>query len=260
MKLKNELISTIYRYNLQIFNIFYIYIINITTFTKMQSTTESETYCANITDKLENLNINNLKSENFTEESKIPNIKYEFLFKKYSPNRINNLNEFFKYLYKHRLFAKENEEKQIEIIKDLEKSCYKIVLEKARKDNIQTNWSNETFKTRYEYNCGRIKAYLDYELYDPEKVDIIIRNFLYNKSAAREFPFKSHKDFFPEQYKILNERNNANSQKNKKYSKLYTCPNCKRNKSTTKNIYIRSLDEGTNVKATCGHCNNEWLV
>ena len=198
--------------------------------------------------------------ENFTDESKIPNIKHNFSNKNYVSYRKNNVIHFLKYLCKHNLFAKEDKEKQIEIAKDLEKSCYKIVLEKARKDNIQTNWNNETFKLRYEYNCGRIKSYLDYKLYDPVKVDISIRNFLDNKSTVGKFPFKSHKDFFPKQYEILNEKNNANNQKIKKYSKLYTCPNCKRNESTTKDIINRSLDEGTSVQATCEYCNNEWLV
>ena len=113
---------------------------------------------------------------------------------------------------------------------------------------------------KYHLNCGNIKAYLDYKLYDPIKIDIIIKEFLNDDSAAIKFPHKSDKDFFPEQYEILNEKNNANEQKNKKYSKLYKCSNCKRKKTTIKNIINRSLDEGTSIQATCGYCNNQWLV
>ena len=65
--------------------------------------------------------------ENFTCESKVPDIKHYFLNKKYVSDRIINLNDFFRFLYKHKLFAKANEEIQIEIIKNLEKSCYSII-------------------------------------------------------------------------------------------------------------------------------------
>ncbi len=195
--------------------------------------------------------------DNFTDKDKIYKISNYFSSKKYIFNRLQEIELFYEYLFKHKLFVEEKENIQFEIIKNLEKSCYKNTLNKARKKNIQTNWSNKEFIFLYEIICGRVLAYLSHLDTNPIEVDINIRNLLDDNSLAEKFPFKTHKDFHPNEYKKLYNRNNSN-QKIIKFSKLRKCPRCRENISTVKNIYNRSLDEGTNLMATCLECGWKW--
>ena len=94
---------------------------------------------------------------------------------------------------------------------------------------------------------------------NPIEANINILDLLDDNSIAEKFPFKIHEDFYPNEYKKLYERNNIKNQKIIKFSKLRKCPKCKKNISTIKNVYNRSLDEGTNQMATCVNCNYKWI-
>ncbi len=196
--------------------------------------------------------------DNFTNESKIYKISNYFSSKKYIFYRLQEIESFYEYLFKHKIFVEEKENIQFEIIKNLEKSCYKSTLNKARKKNIQTNWSNKDFVFLYEIVCGRVLAYLSHLDTNPIEANINILDLLDDNSIAEKFPFKTHEEFFPKEYKKLYERNNTENQKIIKFSKLRKCPKCKKNISTIKNVYNRSLDEGTNQMATCINCNYKW--
>ena len=196
--------------------------------------------------------------DNFTDESENHKISNYFLDKKYMFDRLQKIELFYKYLFKHKLFVEKEENVQFEIIKNLEKSCYKSTLNKARKKNIQTNWSNKDFVFLYEIVCGRILAYLSHLDTNPIEANINILSLLDDNSMAEKFPFKTHEDFYPNEYKKLYKRNNTENQKIIKFSRLRKCPKCKKNISTIKNIYNRSLDEGTNLMATCIYCNYKW--
>ena len=75
---------------------------------------------------------------------------------------------------------------------------------------------------------------------------------------TKEFPNKTIKDLYPEQYENIEKKQSIVQQITVKASKLRTCPKCKQKLSTTKNRYARSFDEGVDLTSTCVFCGFSW--
>ena len=78
------------------------------------------------------------------------------------------------------------------------------------------------------------------------------------QECLKQFPNKTQKDLYPEQYEEIKRRQIIEQNIKVKASKLRVCPKCKQKLSTTKNRYARSLDEGVDLTATCVFCGFSW--
>ena len=192
----------------------------------------------------------------------IPAISVYFWKKKiYSFERINKIFLFYRYLYKYRRFEKTKKKIQHKVIKNLEKGCYINTIKIALEQNINCSWEEDDFANIYHFICGRILSYISTDSTDPTKVSNIIDGFIDDSSdysLSKQFPNKTQKDLYPEQYAEIKRRQIIEQNIKVKASKLRTCPKCKQKLSTTKNRYARSLDEGVDLTATCVFCGFSW--
>lgn len=189
---------------------------------------------------------------------KIPPISSSFYKNSnYTLSRINKIILFYKFLCRHIKFNKLDKRKQHKIIKTLERVCYHHTLHKARIYDIINKWSNDTFDNLYHFICGRVIAYLNYEETNPDDVHKFIIKIINKYDYMKKFPILEYKDLYPEIYENTHKRHLAGEQKKIKYSKMYSCPKCKKKLSTIANRYNRSLDEGVNLMITCVYCGFE---
>jgi len=188
-----------------------------------------------------------------------PTSSYFYGHKNYPIIRIGKIRLFNKYLCRHKTFAKLENKKQHSIVKDLERSCFRLTIQKSKDNGIVTTWTNEEFDDKYHHECGRVLSYLNHKETDSKLVDTNINNLINVAGYAVSFPTLTHKDFYPELYKKIDKHQNAGDQKKVKYSKLYYCRMCKRSLSTVANRYNRSLDEAINLTITCVYCGFERL-
>ena len=197
-------------------------------------------------------------------KTNIDNIKistisaYFYKNKEYSFTRINKIFLFLRYLSKHKKFFKTKNSVKHEILKNIEDTCHNNTIKIALEQNINYDWKQEEFTDIYHYICGRVLSYIDIDNTDYKKVNIIINGFINDKSLAKEFPNRTHRNLYPELYVEINKKQAADNQIVIKASKLRTCPKCKQNLSTTKNRYARSIDEGFDLTSTCVFCGHSW--
>ena len=176
--------------------------------------------------------------------------------KAYNITRIQKIRIFSEYINNHKKYfetcsADEN------IVIEIEKGCFNRAIKISRKKNIPPSWDYEEFDDIYHMVCGKAISYIDCSV-DCAKANIIINMVIDDISRAKWLSSINYREIYPEEYRELDKRCNADSQIIKRLCTLYTCPKCKKSLCTLANRYNRSLDEGVNLTATCAWCHTQW--
>lgn len=152
-------------------------------------------------------------------------------------------------------FATLHYSEQIEIIKTLENSCSNETIRKSRDYNLRCVWDNNQFVDIYHSICYNIISILDTQ-----------NNSLFQKIISKSINLNtianlSSKELLPEKYDDLSRQINkrVNVSQSQKYTELYYCYKCKRNKTTAERVQNRSGDEGSSFYITCLFCGTHWF-
>lgn len=146
----------------------------------------------------------------------------------------------------------------LEIALSIEKNVYI--------NNISENDNINTIITKYRINMNKITKNIDLssevnsdhlinKIYNTEFNDFDYQfiNKVHSLSAYDLCPSKS-KNLFD----IVNNRNNQKN--NGKTSKSYTCGKCKQKETFSREVQLRSIDEGANKSITCISCGYNWII
>jgi DNA-directed RNA polymerase subunit M/transcription elongation factor TFIIS len=163
--------------------------------------------------------------------------------------------------YKSFMDSKDYEFVIIKLTMEIEYGIFCSAVEK----NNNTKYSANGFEFIYRMLVNKICANIDIfsSVNHNYLFNLIVENyndekFLFNIGflpSDKLCPEKSAKI-----KNIIFERSNAKN--NIKTTSIYTCGKCKKNKTTIKQIQIRSADEGHNLLVTCINpsCNNIWII
>ena len=110
----------------------------------------------------------------------------------------------------------------------------------------------------YHSICYNIFTNLDFE--SAVQSVYLFRKIINNDINCNEIAGMSSVELCPEKYEKISKEINqrANIKYTEKFSELYHCRKCKKNKTIVKNRYNRSLDEGTNITIQCINCSASW--
>jgi DNA-directed RNA polymerase subunit M/transcription elongation factor TFIIS len=157
------------------------------------------------------------------------------------------------------LYAKLPYNEKTKYIMIIENSCLNETIRKAQEYNIRCEWGEYQFEQIYHSICYNILCVLNPELDTGswELLDCIFNN----KIDINRLAHFSCKELCPKKYEELAERieKRANIEDTVKYTELYFCRKCKRNKSTVQRVQNRSNDEGSSFYITCVFCHNKWF-
>jgi DNA-directed RNA polymerase subunit M/transcription elongation factor TFIIS len=144
---------------------------------------------------------------------------------------------------------------QMEIIITLENSCSNESIRKSRDYNLRCVWDNNQFVDIYHSICYNIISILDKE-----------NNTLFKKIMDKSIDLNtianmSCKELSPEKYDDLSKQidRRVNTSLGVKYTELYFCYKCKRNKTTAERVQNRSNDESSSFYITCLFCGTKWF-
>lgn len=144
---------------------------------------------------------------------------------------------------------------QIDIIKTLENSCSNESIRKSRDYNLRCVWDNNQFVDIYHSICYNIISVLD------NKKNSLFEKIMNKSINLNTIANMSCKELLPEKYDDLSHQINkrVNTTQSQKYTELYFCYKCKRNKTTAERVQNRSGDEGSSFYITCLFCGTHWF-
>lgn len=189
---------------------------------------------------------------------KLVSLKHEMYLSPYNNLRRYKIMLLSKILLNFELFKKKSWIDQINIVEEIERSCFNYTIDEAEKMNVVTSWDCRSFKDIYNSVCYKLSINLSENLLvKNNNLGMMVLN---NKININELPRLSSNDMFPEKNKEIYQRleKNKNSKSSVKTTRMYYCGKCGKNECTIENIYNRSLDEGVNLKLTCIHCSNSF--
>lgn len=148
---------------------------------------------------------------------------------------------------------------QIDIVINIEKSCFRKTIEKCGEEAIYIDWANSRFKYLYSLICSRVSKNLDInsEVLDTYLIDSIIsKDIDINKLGGM-----SSDDMSKKNETIKEQLNNRRGQKIKqKTTSMYRCRNCGNRQCTIRHQQMRSLDEGTTLILNCVTCGFRFMI
>lgn len=141
----------------------------------------------------------------------------------------------------------------------IENSCLNETIRKARGYNIRCSWDEIQFEQIYHSICYNILSTIDITL-DTGSKELVTKIFT-NKIDISLIAGMSCKELCPEKYEEVTRKleERTNMEENVKYTELYFCRKCKRNKATAERVQNRSNDEGSSFHITCLFCHNKWF-
>lgn len=149
-------------------------------------------------------------------------------------------------------------DKQMFIIKKIERVCYNYSIDVANENNIIIIWEDDNFCNIYHSICYKISSNLEGGgmVNNPN----IAKKIFNGDITIESLPMMSSTEMFPQKYKEITDRIEISKRvtQTKKVTSKYTCKNCKKSKCIEENLYNRSLDEGVNVRITCDNCGHKW--
>jgi len=183
---------------------------------------------------------------------------YFYTNSNYNNIRRKKLLVFGSIMKKYNKFSILKYEKQNEIIRDIEISCYNTVIDKSCEYDICISWNNERFENLYHSICYNVCMNLDYETDVGSKY--LAESILNKKISSKEVGKLSSKLMCPQKYIAIDKKIGeiSNIESKVKTTELYRCYKCKKNQCTLESVQTRSLDEGMSVKVTCQYCGNSW--
>lgn len=144
---------------------------------------------------------------------------------------------------------------QISILIHIENSCANETIRKARGYNLRCVWENPLFINIYHTICYSITSILEQES------NTLMDKILNNEINLNNIANMSCKELSPETHDAITFKINkrVNIEQNIKYTEMYFCKKCKRNKTTVERVQNRSGDEGSSWFVTCLFCGNKWF-
>jgi DNA-directed RNA polymerase subunit M/transcription elongation factor TFIIS len=141
----------------------------------------------------------------------------------------------------------------------IENSCLNEAIRKAHEYDIRCTWDDFQFEQIYHSICYNILSTIDttLETSSTELVEKIFTDRIDLSTIAK----LSCKELCPEKYEEVTKKieERSNMEQNIKYTELYFCRKCKRNKATAERVQNRSNDEGSSFHITCLFCHNKWF-
>jgi DNA-directed RNA polymerase subunit M/transcription elongation factor TFIIS len=163
-------------------------------------------------------------------------------------------------LEKNILFKEKNRNHQIDIIINIESSCFNETVKKSNELLIYQSWDNFKFVYLYQLYCSKVTKNLDSD--SEVKSTYLINKIINNELNIMNIANMTSEELCPE--KSVSIKNNINLRNNQqlkiKTSTLYKCRNCGHKQVSIREFQARSLDEGTNLSLTCTFCNYNWIV
>ena len=149
-------------------------------------------------------------------------------------------------------------EDKINMLSELEESCYQVTCRKSIDENITIDWKNDIFVELYHSICSKVAYNLDYT--SSVSNDKLANKVFSNEINIQELPKMSSVEMYPEKYESILIKIDMTKQvvQTVKTTTLYECGRCHSRQCTIANLYNRSLDEGVNVVVTCMLCTHQW--
>lgn len=196
-----------------------------------------------------------------------PSVQYKFVYKyvplpakyykdkKYTPIRRCKLILFGEILMKYALYRTFRRVKQIAIIHDMERSCYKQTIDKSEKRNIISSWQNPIFEELYNDICYKIASNLDSTFISSYYLADLVLN---DKIDLKTIAGLSTKELCPDKYREISDKieRAKNIEIKKNTTSLYMCWKCKKFECTVENRYAAAGDESIPLTVTCVPCGN----
>lgn len=149
---------------------------------------------------------------------------------------------------------------RVDLITNIELSCYNKTIEKCNKLMIMKSWNSDEFLFIYRIYTNNVTKNLD--LKAEVKNNLLLDRIINGEINSLEIAFLSNIELFPERSNHITDKlNKRTNQKIKlKTTSMYTCRNCKGKCATMQEIQLRRIDESANTKLTCVFCNNSWFI
>ena len=157
-------------------------------------------------------------------------------------------------------FKKFTFEKLDDIVTEIERGCNNFAILTAGRQHVTPiNWCNTDFCRIYSAIMFKIKQNLDPT--SPVKSKYLINKIHKSKINPYNLAEMDSHDLCPTKSDgIIKERKDRLNMKiEHKTTNRFSCPNCGAKEAQSKNVQLRSLDEGYNLSLTCINCNYKWV-
>ena len=158
----------------------------------------------------------------------------------------------------NRLIELLNDEMETVDILRIESSCYNQVIEEATSNDIYKCWSCDDFRAIYSRTTARVITHFD----QLREASDIMNKLWSGAFDIDRIAFMTHEELMPDRNKkLVDALNIRKSQKiEQKVCTIYRCPKCGSRAATARDVQLRALDEGSNIKAKCTICSHEWIA
>lgn len=143
----------------------------------------------------------------------------------------------------------------------LEKAIFKSAYDSAKKNYIPRNWKSPLFVEQYKYIARSVLSNIhpDSPVNNPR---LLIRS-LEGEFALDKIPEMSHYEMFPENWKVLADKQLSREQKilegHKGYATdRFVCKRCHKRECSYYELQTRSADEPMTIFITCLNCGKRW--
>jgi len=162
-------------------------------------------------------------------------------------------------LNKYTRFKKIKYDQQVDIIIRIENSCSNETIRKARGYNLRCDWENPQFINIYNIICYSITSVIEQQLKSESN---IVDKILDGDVNVNIIASMSCKELSPQTYEAIIRHVNkrVDIEQTVKYTEMYDCKKCKRNKTTAERIQNRSNDEASSFFITCLFCGARWFL
>lgn len=157
-------------------------------------------------------------------------------------------------LNKNEEFRKLKYRDQMNLLAKIEISCEDEAIRKTREQNLRCEWSNPHFNHIYHTVGYNVMSLLSDD-------DSIIVKLINKELDASIIARLTYKDLACSKVSAIMDKINkrANIEQTVKYTEMYFCTKCKRNKTTFERVQNRSGDEGSSFHITCLFCGTQWF-
>ncbi len=162
-------------------------------------------------------------------------------------------------LYNSSLYRNCTFSEKINYLIQIENSCLNEAIRKTREYDIRCTWGEYQFEQIYHSTCFTILSLLNVSV-DTGSTELVTKIFT-NKIDLNTIASLSCKELCPEKYEVMTKKieERADMEEVVKYTELYFCRKCKRNKCKAESVQNRCGDESNTYYITCLFCHNKWF-
>ncbi len=148
---------------------------------------------------------------------------------------------------------------KINYLIQIENSCLNETIRKAKEYDIRCTWGEYQFEQIYHSTCYTILSAID--ITSGTGSPMLVEKIFTKKIDLNTIASLSCKELCPEKYEIMAKKieERANMKEVVKFTELYFCRKCKRNKCKAESVQNRCGDESNTYYITCLFCHNKWF-